>query len=112
MELIRYWRVLRRWAWLIILCPLVAALAAGLISLQLPKIYEAKATLLVKPAQPLTVDTGVALLTTDQILRTYARLMTEPPMLDQVISEMGLKTDSEQLAHNITVTPAANTSVL
>ena len=42
MELIRYWRVIRRWAWLIILCPLVAGLAAGLISLQLPKVYEAK----------------------------------------------------------------------
>src|SRR5438105_295796 len=112
MELIRYWRVLRRWAWLIILCPLIAALAAGLISLQLPKIYEAKATLMVKPAQPLTVDAGVALLTTDQILRTYARLMTERPMLEQVITEMGLNTDPIRLSHNITVTPAPNTSLL
>ena len=42
MELIRYWRVVRRWAWLIIVCPLVGALAAGLISLQLPKVYEAQ----------------------------------------------------------------------
>jgi capsular exopolysaccharide synthesis family protein len=103
---------MRRWAWLIILCPLVAALAAGLISLQLPKVYEAKAVLLVKPAQPLTVDFGVAQLTTDQILRTYARLMTERPMLDQVISELGLKTDPNRLSRNITVTPAPNTSLL
>ncbi len=112
MELIRYARVARRWAWLIILCPLVAALVAGLISLQLPKIYEAKATLLVKPAQPLTVDVGVAQLTTDQILRTYARLMTERPMLEQVITEMRLKTDPIQLSHNITVTPPPTTSLL
>src|SRR5437762_14056865 len=98
MELIRYWRVLRRWAWLIILCPLIATLAAGVISLQLPKIYEAKATLLVKPAQPLTVDTGVAALTTDQIMRTYARLMTERPMLEQVISERSLSTDPVRLS--------------
>src|ERR1700736_2598428 len=112
MELIRYWRVVRRWAWLIILCPLVAALAAGMISLQLPKVYEAKDVLLVRPAQPLTVDSGVAALTTDQILRTYARLMTERPMLEQVISEVGLKTDPIRLSHNITVTPAPNTSLL
>ena len=45
MELIRYWRGVRRWAWLIILCTVVAALAAGLISLQLPKAYEAQVVL-------------------------------------------------------------------
>src|ERR1700731_780504 len=112
MELIRYWRVMRRWAWLIVLCTLVAVLAAGLISLQLPKIYEAKATLLVRPAQPLSVDLGAAGLTTDQILRTYARLMTERPMLDQVISEEGLKTDPTRLSRDITVTPAVNASIL
>ena len=42
MELIRYWRVMRRWAWLIILCPFIAGLAAGVVSLELPKVYEAK----------------------------------------------------------------------
>ena len=112
MELIRYWRVIRRLAWLIVLCPIVAALAAGLISLQLPKIYEAKASLLVRPAQPLSVDPGVAALTTDQILRTYARLMTERPLLEQVISDQGLKTDPATLFKQITVTPAPNTAIL
>src|SRR5438552_870339 len=112
MELIRYWRVVRRLAWLIVLCPIVAALAAGLISLQLPKIYEAKASLLVRPAKPLSVDPGVAALTTDQILRTYARLMTERPLLEQVISDQGLKTDPASLFKQITVTPAPNTAIL
>ena len=112
MELIRYWRVVRRLAWLIALCPVVTALAAGIISLQLPKVYEAKASLLVRPAQPLSVDPGVAALTTDQILRTYARLMTERPLLEQVISDEGLKTDPLTLFKQITVTPAPNTAIL
>ena len=60
MELIRYWRIVRRWAWLIILCPLVAALAAGLISLQLPKIYEANVLLYVRTAQLIPQTPGVA----------------------------------------------------
>jgi len=111
-ELIRYWRVVRRLAWLIVLCPVVAALAAGIISLQLPKIYEAKASLLVRPAQPLSVDPGVAALTTDQILRTYARLMTERPLLEKVISDLNLKTDPTTLSKQITVTPAPNTAIL
>jgi len=112
MELIHYWRVARRWAWLIILCPLVAALAAGLISLQLPKVYEAQVSLLVKPAQPLSVDSGVSALTADQILRTYARWVTERPILEQVISEQNLQTDPVSLSHQITVTPEPSTTIL
>lgn len=112
MELIRYWRLIRRWAWLIILCPLIAALAAGLISLQLPKIYEAQVSLLVRPAQPLSVGPGSAPLTPDQILRTYARLMTERPILEQVISDEALRTDPISLSHQITVTPETNTTIL
>ena len=58
MELIRYWRVVRRWALLIIVCPIVAALIAGVVTLRLPNVYEAQVSLLVRPAQPLTVDAG------------------------------------------------------
>jgi receptor protein-tyrosine kinase len=112
MVLIRYWRVVRRWAWLIILCPLVAALAAGLISLQLPKIYEAQVSILVRPSQPLPGDPTVAALTTDQILRTYARLMTERPLLERVISDQALKTGPVSLSKQIKVTPQPNTAIL
>ena len=112
MELIRYWRVMRQWAWLIILCPFVAALATGLISLELPKVYEAKVALLVRPAQPLSGDPSVAALTADQILRTYARWMTEPPILQKVISDQNLQTDSVALSRQITVTPEPNTTIL
>src|SRR5260370_15708246 len=112
MELIRYWRVIRRWAWLIILCPVVAGLSAGLISLELPKVYEAKVALLVRPAQPLSGDPSVAALTADQILRTYARWMTEPPILQKVISDQNLQADTVALARQITGTPEPNTTIL
>src|SRR5439155_14990485 len=112
MELIHYWRVLRRCAWLIILCPFVAALVAGVVSLELPKVYEAKVALLVRPAQPLSGDPSVAALTADQILRTYARWMTEPPILQKVISDQHLQTDPAALSRQITVTPEPNTTIL
>jgi polysaccharide biosynthesis transport protein len=112
MELIRYWRVVRRWAWLIILCPIVAVLVAALITWRLPNVYEAQVSLLVRPAQPLAVDPGAAALTSDQILRTYAALMTERPLLEQVISDQGLHTDPISLAKQITVTPLPNTTIL
>jgi succinoglycan biosynthesis transport protein ExoP len=112
MELIRYWRVVRRWAWLIILCPIVAVLLAALVTWRLPNVYEAQVSLLVRPAQPLAVDPGAAALTSDQILRTYAALMTERPLLEQVISDVGLHTDSVNLSKQITVTPVPNTLIL
>src|SRR5438445_1053636 len=112
MELISYWRVIRRWAWLIILCPFVAALVAGVASVELPKVYEAKVALLVRPAQPLSGDPSVAALTADQILRTYARWMTKPPILQKVISDQNLQTDSVALLRQITVTPEPNTTIL
>src|SRR5260370_21852083 len=103
---------MRRWAWLIILCPFVAAFAAGLISLGLPKVYEAKVALLVRPAQPLSGDPSVAALTADQILHTYAKWMTQPPILQKVISDENLKTDSAALFRQITVTTEPNTTIL
>src|SRR5437016_11214569 len=112
MELIRYWRVMRRWAWVIILCPFVAALVAGAVSLGVPKVYEAKVALLVRPAQPLSGDPSVAALTADQILRTYASWMTKPPVLQRVISDQSLQTDSFSLSRQITVTPEPNTTIL
>src|SRR5438132_4726365 len=112
MELISYGRVIRRWAWLIILCPFVAALVAGGVSLALPQVYEAKVALLVRPAQPLSGDPSVAALTADQILRTYARWMTEPPILQKVIADQNLQTDPVALSREITVTPEPNTTIL
>jgi capsular exopolysaccharide synthesis family protein len=112
LELIRYWRVIRRWAWLIVLCPLVAGLVAGVVSYQLPKTYEAKVALLVRPAQPLSGDPSVAALTADQILRTYASWMVKPPMLQKVIADVNLQTDTVGLSRRVTVTPEPNTTIL
>jgi succinoglycan biosynthesis transport protein ExoP len=112
MELIRYWRVVRRRAVVIIVCPLLGALLAGLVTLRLPNVYEAQVSLLVRPAQPLAVDPGAAALTSDQILRTYARLMTERPLLETVISDASLHTDPTSLAKQIRVTPEPNTLIL
>jgi tyrosine-protein kinase len=111
-ELIRYWRVVRHRAWLIILCPVVAVLVAGSITWRLPNVYEAQVSILVRPAQPLTPVPGGAPETTDQILHTYAVLMTEPDVLQQVISDQGLHTDPVNLAKQITVTPVPNTTIL
>ncbi|MHB8589523.1 MAG: tyrosine-protein kinase domain-containing protein [Candidatus Dormibacteraceae bacterium] len=113
MELIRYVRVLRRRLWMIVICPIVAAVAAGVVSFGLPSIYEAQVVVLVRPAQPLaSTDPTVAALSADQISSTYASLMTERPLLESVIADLGLKTRWDALAPSITVTPEPNTTIL
>src|SRR5579859_7344989 len=99
MELIRYVRILRHRLWMIVICPIVAALAAGIVSFALPPVYEAQVVLLVRPAQPLaSSDPTVAALTSEQISSTYASLMTERPLLESVTADLGLKIKPEDLA--------------
>src|SRR5437899_9100938 len=111
MELIRYWRVMRRWAWLISLWPLVAAFAAGLISLQVPKIYEAQVLLYVQTPQAFTPTPGTVY-TNDQLLRSYAVIMTSRAQLQKVISDESLGTDPKSLSKRINVTPQPTTLIL
>jgi receptor protein-tyrosine kinase len=113
MELLTYMRVLRQRLWMVGAGPLVAALAAAAISLLLPPVYEANVSLLVRPSQPLSsVDSGVAALTSDQISRTYAQLMTERPLLQTVIADAGLRTRPEDLQKHIRITPQPNTTII
>jgi receptor protein-tyrosine kinase len=79
----------------------------------LPPIYEARVSLLVRPSQPLApTDATGAALTSDQVSRTYARLMTERPLLEKVISDLSLNKTADQLLSEIKVTPQTNTSII
>lgn len=113
MELTRYLRVIRQRLWMIIACPLVAAVAAGIVSFLLPPVYEAHVSLYVRPAQPLSsTDASVAAITADQVLRTYAVLMKQGPILESVNQQLNLGLRPADLASKITVTPSTNTLIL
>lgn len=112
MELRRYLKALQRWAWLLVLCPVLAAIVAAGVSSRLAPVYESSVSVLVRPAQPLTVDTGVVSLTSDQISHTYAQLMIQRPLMVQVIQDLGLKTTPATLQAQVTVAPEPNTTIL
>jgi receptor protein-tyrosine kinase len=98
---------------MVVLCPIVAAFTAGIVSFSLPPVYEAHVAVLVPPAQVfVTTDPNVIPLNADQILRTYASLMTKRPILEAVSAQVGLKVRPEDLAKQITVTPEPNTTIL
>lgn len=105
--------MLRRRLWMVVLCPVVAALTAGIVSFLLPPVYEAHVSLYVRPAQPIaSTDPNGAAVTSDTVLRTYASWMTLRPILDSVDSQLGLGLRYEDLAKKIVVTPQTNTLLL
>src|SRR2546423_9718342 len=112
-ELRRYWRALRRRLWLLILLPVAAASVAVGVSLVLPPVYEGNASVLVRPAQPISsLDPNSSAVTADQVARTYAQLMTQRALLQRVINDLHLKTSPEQLQKSVRVAPQANTTLL
>lgn len=98
---------------MIIACPIIAAIAAGIVSFLLPPVYEAHVSVYVRPALPIqSTDPNIQIPTTDAILQTYAKWMVEPPIVDQVDSQLGLGLTYDQLVKKIKVTPQTNTLLL
>src|SRR5256884_1635342 len=113
MELDRYLRVVRHRLWMIIACPILAAFSAAIVSFVLPPVYEAKLDLAVRPAQLLpSTDPNTTAVSATTILATYAVFMTEPPLLNKVIADVGLKTTADELVKEIKVTPDTTALVL
>jgi polysaccharide biosynthesis transport protein len=112
MDLSRYLRAQRRWAWMLIVLPVIAAVTSIVVALALPPVYVAQVSMLVRPAQPLASSDPTVAITTDQVNRTYARLLTERPILVQLITDYGLDVNPADLTKTITVTPEPNTTIL
>jgi succinoglycan biosynthesis transport protein ExoP len=98
---------------MIVACPIAAAIAAGIVSFLLPPVYEAKVDVVVRPAQLLpSTDPNAPSISSAQILATYALLMTERPLLNKVIADLGLKITPDELGKEIKVTPDPLATVL
>jgi capsular polysaccharide biosynthesis protein len=81
----------RSWIWLLIASLLLAGGAAYLVSSALPKVYEAKVTLLVGQSSSSSTPNYNDLLASQRISQTYADLATTGTILSQVISNAGLR---------------------
>ena len=117
MELRGYFTLVRKWIWLVILCAVLAGLAAFLISRRQVPIYQATSTVLINQARSATGDTTYQdILTSERIARTYAQLLQDYPTLDRAVAEMGLgdtfKAMQDIFAIDVTVTPVRDTQLV
>jgi len=111
-DLRQYLQVLRRWVWLILGCTVVAALAAFIVSSQLPPVYSASVTLLVRLAPSSGINEYTAVLTSERLATTYSKMITGRPVMEEVIQQMGLPETAGQLAKRVKVEVLRDTQLV
>lgn len=99
----RYLRLILPWWWLIVLSAIIpAAISYRLVSEQ-PDLYQARAIVIVGPGvlRDPNPERGEFDLS-NTLAAAYAELLTQRSLLEPVIDELGLETDPENLAKQIT----------
>jgi capsular exopolysaccharide synthesis family protein len=112
-ELRDYLRILRR-NWVLILVMALAGVAGGatLSLLQTPQ-YEATTKVFVSASSADSVaDLNAGNSYTQQIVRSYAEIVTTGLVLDPVISELGLDTSAHELAQQVSASVTLNTVIV
>lgn len=112
MGLHRQLAIVRAWWPLVIASVLLAGGAAFLASSLMPKVYEAKATLIVGQSLSEVNPDYTQLLASQRLSATYASVATTRPLLDQVIKELGLRETSDEVAQRVRADAALDSTLL
>lgn len=104
--------VIRRWWWLIVACMLLGGIVALAITAWLPPTYRATATLLVEPGQDTQRSDYSSLMAGERLALTYGQMLEGRPVLDAVISRLGLELTPEELSKKIVAEPIASTQLI
>ncbi len=108
----RYFAILFRWGWLIVLTTVVAGGVAYGISIRLTPIYQASVKLLINQA-PATKSADLAsVMTSERLAQTYAQIATMKSVLDTVIDDLDLPTKAEIMRESIQVNPLQDTQLI
>jgi succinoglycan biosynthesis transport protein ExoP len=100
-ELRRQIAIVRSWFPLVVALTLLAGAAAYLVSSQLPKTYEAKATLIVGQSLSAVNPDYTQVLVSQNLSATYATVATTRPILDAAIGQLRLGVTSDDLLSHV-----------
>jgi non-specific protein-tyrosine kinase len=112
MELREYFQTLWKWRWLIILCTLCAGLASFIVSGIMPPVYEARVMLMSNQLQNTGIVDYSSLLGGQQVIQTYRELLQTRPVLETVITGLGLPYSPQELTRRIEVNIIPETQLL
>ena len=111
-ELVHYFRLVRRWWWLLVAGVIVGAGGAYGVSQAMTPIYRASATLLVNQTQTPGVIAYNDVLASERLTKTYGELITKDPVLETVIDDLGLQMSGAELRGMIDVKVVPDTQLL
>lgn len=105
-------KLVREWTLPIVALVLLGAAVAYVVSRSLTPIYAAKGALLVVAAPNASAGASSVNINANQATTTAAALLTTPPLLRQVISNLRLNVTVEVLANEVVATPLGNTELV
>jgi succinoglycan biosynthesis transport protein ExoP len=105
-------KLTRKWAIPIVLLALIGAAAGYYVTGKLTPIYQATGNVLVVAAPGQAAGTGSVSVTANEATTTAATLITEPALLQGVITQLHLKTTTAALGKEVTATPETNSELV
>ena len=111
-ELGWYFSLIRRWLWLIVVCALLGATSAFVISSQMPPVYIASASLLVRQGSSDRMSEYTAILSSELLASTYSQMLGGWPVLEAAIERLGLKETPDALAKRVEVKLIPDTQLI
>lgn len=113
MELKRYFGVLRRWIWLILLGAILAGGAVYFISSNMTPVYAARSRYLIDEAPGSSNSNEYSKLLTEQKLaQTYVEIATARPILEETIVQLDLPFSVSDLRRMVSVSAPLDTQIL
>jgi len=104
--------IARKWAWLIMLCSLVAGGVAYGVSRLVAPVYRASTIILIDQSPDSKTTEYTAILTSERLARTYANLLASRPVFEGTISSLGLSIEVDELKQAIQIQPIRDTQLL
>lgn len=112
MELRQYTAILWRWKWLLVVCTLLGAASAYIVSSLTAPVFEASTTLLINEAPDSRSFYYAAPLTSERLARTYAGLLTTRPVLEEALFRLELGIDADDLEDVVDVQLVRDTQLI
>jgi succinoglycan biosynthesis transport protein ExoP len=90
MEILYYFRVLRKWWWLIVAATLVSTVSSYFAVSRMPRVYQATSTVRIGQALDVPNPTYEDFSISQQLARTYSDMVTRQPILVAAADALGL----------------------
>jgi succinoglycan biosynthesis transport protein ExoP len=112
LELRAFYHMGRKWAWLIVMGAALAGGGAFVASSLVTPVYEASATLRISPPNAEGMSDYSTLLAGQRLVRTYAQLLIERAVLEEVIGNLGLKVKPQDLEKRVRIETVPDTELI